>query len=63
MAPVYQESPDPQDLQDSQVFLVDLESREREVTLAPPEASDPLAPWDPRVRLDTPERRETPARR
>lgn len=62
-AAVYQESKDPQDLQDSQAFLVDLESREREVTLALPALLGVLAPWDPRVRLDTPERRETPARR
>lgn len=62
-AAVYQGSPDLQDLQDSQAFLVDLESREREVTLAPPALPELLAPWDPRVGLDTPERRETLARR
>lgn len=62
-AAVCQESLDLQDPQDFQVFLVGLESREREVTLVPLVLLDLLAPWDPRVRLGTPERRETPARR
>lgn len=60
---VCQDSPDPQALQDSQVAPVDLDSREREVTPAPLEPSEPLAPVDPWALQDIPERRATLARR
>lgn len=63
VAPVYQDCLDPLALLDSQVALVDLDSREREVTLAPLDLLEHLAPADPRVHQDTPERRETLARR
>lgn len=63
VALVYQDCPDPLGLQDSQVALVDLDSREREVTLAPPDLLDRLAPVDLRVHQDIPERRVTQARR
>lgn len=63
VAPVYLDCPDPLALQDSQVAPVDLDSRETEVTLAPQELLEHLAPADPRALQDIPERRATLARR
>lgn len=60
---VYQDSLDLQDLQDSQVAPVDLEPKEREVTLEPLELSDLLVRVEPPAVQVTPGRRATPARR